>query len=141
MRNIAFTICAKNYIGLAQVLEKSIKNNNPEIEFYIFVADEFEEEQLLPNNVLIAREVLDISDDEWNQMTFKYDLTEFCTSIKPTCFKYVFEECKPDKCIYFDPDIFVFSSLDNIYEQLNNYSIILTPHITTLEINYSGSLN
>lgn len=136
-KNAVFTICAKNYIGLAQVLEKSIKEFNKNIDFYILVADEFIESDKLvfgdfndrPNNILIAKEVLNFSDDKWNELSFKYNLTEFCTSIKSMCFSYIFEEKKHEKAIFLDPDILVFNSLDSIFEELNNHSIILTPHL------------
>lgn len=144
MKKTAFTICAKNYIGLALALEKSIKEHNKDVDFYIFVADEFsleEEIENLPENVIIAKKVIGISDAQWHQMSFKYDITEFCTSIKPSCFKYVLEQFYPDTCIYFDPDILVFNSLDVIYDQLNYKSIIVTPHITTIEKVYTGNLN
>jgi len=144
MKKTAFTICAKNYIGLAQTLEASIKKFDPDVQFYIFVADEFtgdEKIEPLPANVIIAKEKLDIPIDQWYQMAFKYDLTEFCTSIKPSCFKYIFQETESDACIYFDPDILTFSNLDVIYDQFSTYSIVLTPHITTIETNYTGSLN
>lgn len=144
MKKIAFTICAKNYIGLALALEKSIKQYNYDIDFIIFVADEFSEEEKisdLPKNIIIAKDAIDISYDQWSQMSFKYDLTEFCTSIKPSCFKYLFKIFNPDACIYFDPDILVFNSLDTIYNKLENYSILVTPHITTLQSVYTGKLN
>ncbi|SES03918.1 glycosyltransferase family protein [Pedobacter rhizosphaerae] len=143
MKHIAFTICAKNYVGLAQVLEKSLKHHHPEVEFFILVADEFDQSDSaygLPNNAFVAREVLGINDDLWNEMSFKYDLTEFCTSIKPSCFKFLFRNFEPDTCIYFDPDILVFNSLDSILEILREKHILLTPHITTIETNYSGNL-
>lgn len=139
MKKIAFTICAKNYIGLAQVLEKSIKTYNSDINFYIVVADEFTSEKeigALPANVIIAKDHLDISSEQWYQMAFKYDLTEFCTSIKASCFKFFFKTFEQASCIYFDPDILVFNSLANIFKKLETYSIILTPHITTIEENY-----
>ena len=41
-----FTICAKNYIGLAQTLEKSVLKYNPEIDFFIFVVDSFNEDKV-----------------------------------------------------------------------------------------------
>ncbi|MRX48658.1 hypothetical protein [Pedobacter puniceum] len=144
MKKIAFTICAKNYIGLAQTLESSIKKHSEDVEFLIFVADEISSSDgltNLPENVIISKDVLAIPTQQWHEMAFKYDLTEFCTSIKPSCFKYIFKEFNPDVCIYFDPDILTFNSLDIIFNQLNNYSIMVTPHITTIEENYSGSLN
>jgi hypothetical protein len=144
MKKIAFTICAKNYIGLALALEKSIKEHNDNVDFLIFVADEFTDEEKivdLPENIIIAKERIGISQDQWYQMCFKYDLTEFCTSIKPSCFKYVFEQFKPDACIYFDPDILIFNSLNTIYDKLEKYSIVVTPHITTIQDIYTGKLN
>lgn len=144
MKKSAFTICAKNYIGLALALEKSIKEYNNDIDFYIFVADEFsanERIEDLPANILIAKNTIDIQESQWIQMSFKYDLTEFCTSIKPSCFKYIFDKYETDACIYFDPDILVFNSLDTIYNKLNEYSIMVTPHITTIEDIYTGKLN
>ena len=143
MRKVVFTICAKNYIGLAQVLEKSILEYNKDIDFFIFCADEFEtkdEIKSLPNNVLIAKDVLDFPQEKWNELSFKYEITEFCTCIKPSCFKYIFANYQPDACIYFDPDILVFNSLDSIFNKLEKYSIILTPHITTIENQYTGKL-
>ena len=144
MKKTAFTICAKNYIGLALALEESIKSYNKDINFFIFVADEFENKEDivdLPKNVLVAKEHLDIQESLWNEMSFKYDLTEFCTSIKPSCFKYMFKMTETDACIYFDPDILTFSSLEVIYSKLDKYSIVLTPHITTIETIYSGDLS
>lgn len=144
MNNIAFTICAKNYIGLAQVLEKSIKKHNSEIDFFILVADEITAEDnlnLIASNVLIARDVIEFSSQKWNDMAFKYDLTEFCTSIKPACFKFLIKTYNPVNCVYFDPDILVFDKLDSIFDSLKKYSIIVTPHITTIEEKYTGSLH
>lgn len=143
MKNIVFTICAKNYIGLAQVLEKSLKTHNPDVDFFIFVADEITENDNLhdlPENILVARNLIGFSEEKWNQMSFKYDLTEFCTSIKPSCFKYIFDTFQPDTCIYFDPDILVFNTFNSIFSALEKKSIILTPHITTIQENYTGDL-
>lgn len=136
----AFTICAKNYIGLAQVLEASVKAHNPEVDFFIFVADEFEEStELIEPNILNAKDKLYINEAQWRDMSFKYEITEFCTSIKPYCFSYLFNDLNFDKCIYFDPDIMVFSSINSIYEILNSSTFVLTPHVCTMEVDYTGS--
>ena len=143
MRNTVFTICTKNYIGLCDVLFKSIKKYNDDIDCYIFVADEMESisNALDRVNILIAKDVLDIELRKWYDMAFKYDLTEFCTAIKPFCFQYLFRKIKSQKVIYFDPDIFVVNSLNSIWELLDTKDVVLTPHVTTLQINYTGDLN
>ena len=102
-KNVVFTIVAKNYIGLAQILEESLKEKNPDTDFFIIVADEFSDDfdiEKLPSNILIARKELNISVQQWTDMSFKYDLTEFCTSIKPASFSYFIEKTKYKKIIF-----------------------------------------
>lgn len=139
MKQCAFTIVAKNYIGLGQILGKSLRAHNPEIDFRIYVADEFEQiPDNLPGDVVMAKDVIkDISKEQWTDMTFKYDLTEFCTSIKPFCFEHVFDDGF-DKAYYFDPDIYMFSSIDEISSSLDNHSMTLTPQIAGIHTNYTG---
>ena len=141
MKNCAFTIVAKNYIGLAQILEHSLKDKNPDVDFFIFVADNFSEtdyEKVLPNNVIIAKDNLNISELQWKAMSFKYDITEFCTSIKPSAFSYLMEKRTYEKIIYLDPDIYIYNSIDPIFKMLENHSIVLTPHITTIQNEFKG---
>jgi hypothetical protein len=137
-----FTIVAKNYIGLAEVLQQSVMENSNS-EFFIFVADEFTENELmyfsLPKQVLIAKQVLDIGEQLWNELAFKYNLVEFCTCIKPACFEYLFKQKNFDKVIFFDPDIFVYSNLSVIFDKLDLCQIILTPHILNPQTPFKGN--
>lgn len=130
MKNCAFTICAKNYIGLAKVLEESMKKYNKDVDFYIFVADELTKEQreMSPSNIIDTKNVVDCPPALWEELTFKYDIVEFCTSIKPLCFKYILDKGY-QKALYFDPDILFFSNIDEVWELLESYSAIVTPHI------------
>jgi hypothetical protein len=142
-KNVVFTIVAKNYIGLAQILESSLNAHNKDTDFFIIVADEFLDsfdKKNLPSNIIIARNTLNIPDHQWIDMSFKYDLTEFCTSIKPASFLYFMENTNYEKIIYLDPDIYIYSSLSPIYEVLENRSIILTPHVTKIRDHYKGDL-
>ena len=140
MKQCAFTIVAKNYIGLGQILGKSLRRHNPEIDFHIYVADEFTTKpEALPKEVIIAKEQLStsIAPEQWTEMAFKYDLTEFCTAIKPFCFEHAFS-LGYDKVYYFDPDIFVFAPITEISDALDTYSMTLTPQIAGIHVNYSG---
>jgi hypothetical protein len=141
MTNCVFTICAKNYIGLAKILEKSLKQYNPECQFLIFVVDEFdnsEDIKNLPSNVIIAKAVLNMDKSKWDSLSFKYNLTEFCTAIKPYCFLYLFENMQYNTFIYLDPDIYFFNSLAPVYDALSVHSIVLTPHILNIDIRDNG---
>ena len=142
-KNIIFTICAKNYIGLAKILQESLEKHNKNTDFLIFVADEFSgdiEKYSLPENVIIAKDTLDISNSRWTDMSFKYNLTEFCTSIKPSAFLYLCENTSYEKIIYLDPDIYIYNSIDIVLDMLNKHSIVLTPHLSKITENYLGDL-
>lgn len=134
----AFTIVAKNYIGLGLILGKSLTMFNPEIDFRIIVADEFDAlPSNIPKEVVFAKDFLGWDEDKWNRMTFQYDLTQFCTSIKPGCILY-FMNLGYEKVLYFDPDIFFFSPITEIIDKLDNAKIVLTPQIARVHINYKG---
>ncbi|RTL60621.1 MAG: hypothetical protein EKK37_00235 [Sphingobacteriales bacterium] len=139
--NAIFTIVAKNYTGLAQVLESSVRKHS-EADFFIVVGDEWdgveELKQTLPSNVITAKEILNIPATEWDKMAFKYNLVEFCTSIKAASFQYLFTKGY-NKILYFDPDIYVFNSLQIVFDQLNETSIVVTPHILNVQTPFKGN--
>jgi len=100
MKECVFTICTKSYIGLAQVLENSLKKHNPDLDFFIFISDSRLNLNLdIPSNIFFVEEIFK-DKSLWEEMTFKYELVEFCTSIKPFCFDYLLTEKKYDKVIY-----------------------------------------
>lgn len=139
MKQAVFTIVAKNYIGLAQVLEKSVQKN-ADADFFIFVADEFNDDKMeLPPNVIISKANLGIETKQWAEMSFKYNLVEFCTAIKPYCFNFLFGQESYDKVIYLDPDVYVFNSLSPVFSDLDKYSILLTPHIVDMQTPFKGA--
>jgi len=141
MYNISFTIVAKNYYGLACLLRDSIKVVSPDVKFYIFIVDEIEDQMIdADENVIVCKDSLCLSHDLWDEMAFKYDITEFCTALKPLCFNYLFCEYSESKVIYFDPDIYVFSDITEIYKRLDSDFMLLTPHINFIERDYAGDL-
>lgn len=141
-KHCIFTICAKNYIGLAQTLEKSVMQYNKDVDFFIIVADEFDtgKEPQVADNVLIAKDVLGIEDKLWTNMTFKYNLTEFCTCIKPFSIEYFFAKKGYETVCYMDPDTYLFSDFRYIHEMLGRFLVVTTPHITIPDYPYTGDL-
>ena len=139
-KNCIFTIVAKNYIGLAQILELSVgQYHQDDVDFYIITADEIADARSLslPRNVLIAKQITNYAAEEWLDMSFKYTLTEFCTAIKPAVFQYFFSQSY-EKVIYFDPDIYVFSPLSKLFGALDQYDMVLTPHVADIHPQYQG---
>ncbi|MCW4782450.1 hypothetical protein [Enterobacter chuandaensis] len=132
MKNIAFTIVAQNYLGYALTLYKSMSESNSNIDFRIYIADGLDEivkDKITAEYAVELVDALTISPDLFLKMGFYYDVTEYCTSIKPFVINSLFNEGY-DKVCYIDPDIYVYKNLSEpVLNYLDNYSIFLTPHI------------
>ncbi len=136
-----FTIVAKNYLPLAYSLQYSVKKNNPSIDFFVFVCDNKEEGDILDLETKhIFPDEIGISEELLHDLSFKYNVTEFCTSIKPFSFQYL-KDKGYSKAIYFDPDILVYQSLDFIFKALESHFLVITPHYCQLEQEYTGVRN
>lgn len=134
-KKAVFTICAKNYLAQALTLRESVLNKNSDVDFFLVLADKVTEE--------IAD--LDVSQldvswcPDWVSMAFKYHVIEFSTSVKPFFISKLFKDGY-EKVMYLDPDIYVTSSLDYVWDELNSCSIMLTPHYNNIETNYTGAV-
>lgn len=141
-KKCVFTICANNYFGLAYTLEESFRKYHSDIDFITVIVDVEKHFELKNNftNTISALEITSnyFTEDIFKEMAFKYNLTEFCTSIKATCFRYFFDFGKYDEVIYLDPDVYVFSNFDYIFKQLDTHLILLTPHILTITTEFKG---
>jgi hypothetical protein len=139
MKKAAFTIVAKNYFSFAITLADSIQAQDPALPFYILLVDDKEglnEEYFSRYNIINASE---INIPDFSQLSFKYNVTEFSTAVKPFFIDYLFNIKKYDKAIYFDPDIYLYTSADTIFNELDNYAVIITPHILAMEEKYTGN--
>lgn len=136
--NIVFTIVAKNYLPLAFVQGNTLKSLNPDVDYRILLADESDDLDLqeLPYHVddLNVLQLKDI-----RQLAFKYNITEFCTAVKPYYIDFLFNQGY-DKVIYADPDVCFFSSPRPIFTELETNSIVVTPHFITPELKYTGTI-
>jgi hypothetical protein len=59
---------------------------------------------------------------------FKHELAELCGAVKGPALKQLLEREDTEKVFYFDPNIAVFNSLQPLVNQLDHFSILLTPH-------------
>jgi hypothetical protein len=129
--SIAFTICSINYLSQAITLGNSLKSSNPEVEFRIYLVDRLAGREAVIDTVpfpMIEIENVPIAD--FKGMCVRYNITELNTSVKPFIIEHIFtNETHVKNVIYFDPDIMVFGSLNELLKNLRNNTIILTPHI------------
>lgn len=123
-----FTIVARNYLPLALTLADSVRRHHPEAEFRIFVVDGTQDlPGPEPRHPLTSLD--DYLDPSFEELRFKYNITEFCTSVKPHLFQRLLAETQAEHIFYLDPDTWLFDRLDTIHQQALQASVFLTPHL------------
>jgi hypothetical protein len=121
-----FTVCNLAYLPKALVLAESLKNFELKLlKIYIF---DRKVDVELPANLAEFIWIEEVGVPNLYQMAFKYDITEFSTSLKPFITLKLLETY--DKVIFLDPDTCLFDSLAPVLIDLENHPIIVTPHYT-----------
>lgn len=123
------TIVARNYLAHARVLCRSVQRTQVDASCYALVidADESFDAEGEPFELLRLNDIL--SPSLIADFTFKYDVTELATAVKPFLLLFLLEQRKFQHIIYLDPDIFVTGSLDLVVESLTRSAAVLTPHL------------
>lgn len=129
-----FTSAAANYLPKVRLLCQSIKKYHPEITVHLALADKrMEWLNVLdePFDNIIELDQLNIP--QKNSWIFFHNIVEFSTAIKPFVLRYLLSRSDCSKVFYFDPDMVLFSRVDDIIAVLDEYNIVLTPHQTRPE--------
>jgi hypothetical protein len=127
-----FTSMSFNYLAKARVLASSLKRFHPDWTFWVCITDRepvnffFDIDAEPFDNVIWSDE---IQIDDIKSWMFKHDIVEICTAVKGFALQAISESCSSsDKIFYIDPDIAVFSPLNELVKELDNNDILLTPH-------------
>ncbi len=127
LKKAVFTIVSANYISFAATLMSSIATSNADVDRFVILADARQDfKDLTMNATLLHCDELGIKNID--NMKLWYTVIEFNTAIKPFSFAYLFNQHYDNVC-YLDPDIYVFKSLDIVFNALKKASCVLTPHI------------
>ncbi|MEO6502048.1 MAG: glycosyltransferase family 4 protein [Jatrophihabitantaceae bacterium] len=124
----AVTIAARNYLALARTLARSFLAANPDSRFSVLVVD------ALPGEVpstdgfeVLTPHELCLDPAEFTRMALLYDVTELSTALKPWALELLLDR-GAEVAVYLDPDIYVYSALDEIEHAALDSGILLTPH-------------
>ncbi len=129
-KTIAFTIVSFNYLSLARILGKSFKKHNPDIEFMIMIMDKVSDSFDRSKEEFEIATIDDLEIENKEQLTFKYNITEANTAVKPFFIRqYLMDKLEAEKIFYIDPDICFFGSMKKAIESLDKNDMVLTPHI------------
>jgi hypothetical protein len=131
MGKIVVTTCSLNHLAQAKGLGDSLIKYNPEYKLLIGLVDRLEGRVLAdyyyPHDVVEAH-ALQIP--EFKEMSERYTPLELNCALKSFFCDYALNTYHAEEIIFLDSDILVFDSLQYIEEQLQQCSILLSPHIT-----------
>jgi len=129
-----FTIAANNYLPKVRALFESIRRHHPDWAINLLLVDvksaDINYDDFLADKVWVFSD-LDIPN--LRSWMFGHTIVELATAVKPFMAGKLFKATGCKKILYFDPDIVLFSRLDDIVDTLNDFNIILTPHQTIPE--------
>lgn len=124
------TIVSKNYLAFARTLARSIQEQQPDLRMFVVLADRVDgafDPAAEPFELIEAKS---LAIDGFRELTFKYDVLELNTAIKPFALEYLLDRFELDELFYLDPDTFATAPLTPIFDHFERHSILLNPHIT-----------
>lgn len=128
-RTAVVTIVGSNYLSRAGVLRASVRRHQPDWEFVTVVVDVDRGDELHAADVgtVWTPEDLGIDPVDLTAMGYLYNVTEFCTAIKPAALLRLLDD-GADRVLYIDPDTRLFQPADSVTALLAEHDVVLTPH-------------
>ncbi len=120
-----------NYLGQAKTLADSVAKHAPDHLFLYCLADKVNGRNLRGINPQNMIEVEQISIPNFHWMVKNYNIVEFATAVKPFFFNYLFDKySEVNQITYLDPDIKIFTNLQELDALHVDSEVVMTPHFT-----------
>jgi hypothetical protein len=130
-KRIVVTLATQSHIPFARALAISVRETNPDIPVYVLLVDGDECITRGASEPFRSIRLSELPDQPTIQrMAFYYSAFEFCNAIKGHLGQYVSQQLGAVEWVYLDSDIAVFGSLDPLWHELRQGSIVLTAHCT-----------
>lgn len=137
-----FTSAAANYLPQVKTLFHSIEQHHPEWQRHLLLVDEPCPQGLADDPVFHdIRLAKHLGIDAWESWAFCHTIVELCTAVKPFMLRELLARDDCDLVLYFDPDIALFSRLDEVVASLSDAAIVLTPHQVDPERSTEGVIS
>jgi hypothetical protein len=137
-----FTSAAPNYLGKVRTLAASLRKHHPELELHLVLADlagdplDAAAEGLA--SVLTLADLGLAGDPGW---LFSHSVVELATAVKAPAMARLLARENTEAVLYLDPDVVLFSRLDDLLAELAQSSIVLTPHLLRPEAELDAILD
>ena len=132
MSRAACTIVSPNYLAYARTLSSSYLSQHPDDQFFVLIVADLTDASPFRGDDFTPVLLNQIGLQDLRGEAMKYDILELNTNVKPSFLKYLLRTYGFESAIYLDPDIFVYSPLEPVFEAISRgASAVLTPHLTT----------
>ena len=121
------TICSINYLSKALIFVRSSRLHHAAATHFILLVDRKTDLRLEDDIQVIWAENLGITN--FYQKAFCFDIIELNTNLKPRAMQWLLETF--ERVIYCDPDMCVYAPMDDIWRELGDGAVLLTPHYYT----------
>jgi glycosyltransferase involved in cell wall biosynthesis/SAM-dependent methyltransferase len=124
------TIIAKNYLGHARVLARSLAEHEPEVGFKVLIIDDIDgyvDPAAEPFEVVTPAQ-LDI--DGFDRMAVIYNVLELSTAVKPWLLRWMLANDPEGGAVYLDPDMRAYARLTEMFQAVRDHGLVLNPHNT-----------
>jgi hypothetical protein len=128
------TIVTKSHLCYARALAVTLTEHNPDSTLFVLLADSIDgyfEPDKEPFQLITLQELSD--QEDIHRMCFYYNAIEMCFVLRAWLHEYMLQKTKFRKWIYLDADIAVYHSFQTVSTHLDNTSILLTPHLISIQ--------
>jgi hypothetical protein len=131
MTTVVVTTCSLNHLAQAKGLADSVMQYNPGYKMLIGLADRLDgrvpADYYAPHDLVEAHR---LGIPEFDAMCERYTPLELNCALKSFFCDYALKHYRADVVIFLDSDILVFDSLQYLEQQLQDRSVLVSPHIT-----------
>jgi lipopolysaccharide biosynthesis glycosyltransferase len=128
---IVVTVCTANYLAQAKGLADSVIKYNPGYKVVIGLVDKLNIDfDLSIYDPHLIVQVHEINLPVFEEMHKRYNIHELNCALKSYFVRWALDKFTPQFVIYLDTDMMLFDSFEQAETLLNDFSILITPHIT-----------
>lgn len=127
----ACTIVSPNYLPFARTLALSYRAHHPVDAFFVLIVGRIADKSAFAGEPYTAVFLEEIGLENIQSLGMKYNILELNTNVKPRFMLYLLAQRKISILVYLDPDIYVYSRLQPVFDLICNHNAVLTPHLTT----------
>ena len=110
-------------------MTESFLAQHPDGRVFVLVLDELEGYFDPDQERFTTVQPGDIGIKYFNAMAHRYTVLELSTAVKPFFLEYLFQQFECKQLCYFDPDIYFYQPITEIWRLLDSYGIVLIPHL------------